>query len=91
MITNATVTITTDFSLIFMQGYEADNANIDLLRLKNFTIGTKLKDEEVAGPGCLDRIAGLVGTIAPFVSLPRLSAFFPLVHESRGSDEQHQS
>jgi Conserved hypothetical protein (DUF2461) len=53
---------------MFMQGYEADNPNIELLRLKNFTIGTKLKDEEVIGPGCLDRIAGLVGTMSPFVS-----------------------
>jgi Conserved hypothetical protein (DUF2461) len=62
-----------------VQGYDADNPNIDLLRLKNFTIGTKLKDEEVAGPGCLDKIAGLVGTMAPFVSLPRFSASFRLV------------
>ncbi len=38
------------------------------MRLKNFTIGRKLKDEEVVGPGCLDRIASLVGTMAPFVS-----------------------
>lgn len=53
-----------------MQGYAADHPNIELLRLKNFTIGRKLKDEEVVGPGCLDRIVGLVGTMAPFVSPP---------------------
>lgn len=50
------------------QGYDADNPNIDLLKLKNFTIGRKLKDEEVVGPGCLDRIATLVGTMSTFVS-----------------------
>lgn len=51
-----------------MQGYEANHPNIELLRLKNFTIGKKLKDEEVVGPRCLDRIAGLVGIMASFVS-----------------------
>ena len=64
---------------MYTQGYDADNPNIELLRLKNFTVGTKLKDEEVAGPGCLEKIAGLVGIMAPFVSLPHLSAFFQFV------------
>lgn len=40
-------------------------------------MGTKLKDEEVIGPGCLDKIANLVGTMAPFVSCPHLSGFLP--------------
>lgn len=62
-----------------MQGYEADNPNIEFLRLKNFTIGRKLKDEEVLGPGFLDTIAGLVGTMAPFVSL---ILFLPLFNLS---------
>ena len=53
-----------------MQGYDADNPNIELLRLKNFTIGRKLKDEEVVGSGGLDKIAGLVGIMTPFVSSP---------------------
>jgi len=52
------------------QGYGADNPNIELLRLKNFTIGKTLEDKEVVAPGGLDRIAGLVGTMAPFVSSP---------------------
>jgi Conserved hypothetical protein (DUF2461) len=71
-----------------MQGYEADNPNIEFLRLKNFTIGRKLKDEEVLGPGSLDIIAGLVGTMAPFVSLILFFASFQFVEESRGSDDQ---
>jgi Conserved hypothetical protein (DUF2461) len=62
-----------------MQGYEANNPNIEFLRLKNFTIGRKLKDEEVLGPGSLDIIAGLVGTMAPFVSL---ILFLPLFNLS---------
>ena len=55
--------------LIFgLQGYEADNPNINLLRLRNYTIGKKLKDGEVLGPGGLDRIAILIGVLEPFVS-----------------------
>jgi Conserved hypothetical protein (DUF2461) len=56
------------FAKYHMQGYEADNPNIEFLRLKNFAIRKQLKDDEVVGPGCLERIAGLVGTMAPFVS-----------------------
>lgn len=62
-----------------MQGYQADHPNIELLRLKNFTIGRKLDDEEITEPGFLGRIAGLVGTMAPFVSAPLLSAAFQFV------------
>jgi len=39
-----------------------------LLKLRNYTIGKKLKDEEVLGAGGLDRIAGLIGILTPFVS-----------------------
>lgn len=50
------------------KGYEKDNPNIELLKLRNYTIGKKLKDEEVLGPGGLWRIAGLIGILTPFVS-----------------------
>ena len=50
------------------KGYETDNPNIDLLKLRNYTIGKKLKDEEVLGPGGLGRIAALIGILTPFVS-----------------------
>jgi uncharacterized protein (DUF2461 family) len=51
-----------------MQGYDADNPNIELLRLRNFTIGKKVSDEEVTSPNGLDTIVDLIGTMAPFVS-----------------------
>lgn len=38
------------------------------MRLKNYTIGRKLKDEEVLGPGGLNRIAELIRSLLPFVS-----------------------
>lgn len=50
------------------KGYEKDNPNIDLLKLRNYTIGKKLKDEEVLGPGGLGRIVELIGILTPFVS-----------------------
>ncbi|KAL9131142.1 MAG: hypothetical protein Q9217_000843 [Psora testacea] len=48
--------------------YDADNPNIALLRLRNYTVGKKLKDDEVLDKGGLDRIAGLIGILTPFVS-----------------------
>lgn len=60
----------------YAQGYEADHPNIDLLKLKNFTVGKKLPDEEVVGPRGLQRIADLVSCMVPFVSLPPSSALF---------------
>lgn len=50
-----------------MQGYSADNPNILLLRLRNFTIGKNLADEEILGQGGLVRIADLIGVLTPFV------------------------
>ena len=54
--------------MMTFQGYEADNPNIELLRLRNYTIGRKLKDDEVLGPGGLARISELIGLLTPFVS-----------------------
>ena len=50
--------------------YEADHRDIALLRLRNFTIGRKLKDEEIVGEGGLERVVELIGCLVPFVSLP---------------------
>lgn len=50
------------------QGYDADNPNIDLLRLRNFTIGKKISDEEVISPNGLDTIVDLICAMIPFVS-----------------------
>ncbi|CBX93066.1 hypothetical protein LEMA_P039670.1 [Plenodomus lingam JN3] len=45
--------------------YAHDHKDIELLRLRSFTIGTKLADHEVVGPGGLDRIAELVRLMVP--------------------------
>jgi hypothetical protein len=55
-------------SLRNTQGYDKHHADIELLRLKNFTLGTRLSDDEVLGARALDRISGLVRAMVPFVS-----------------------
>lgn len=49
------------------KGYEATNPNLPLLRLRNYTVGRRLRDEEVVGEGGVERIAGLVAGLVPFV------------------------
>ena len=51
-----------------LKGFNADNKNIDLLRLRNYTIGRKLTDEDVLGADGISRIADLAGVLTPFVS-----------------------
>lgn len=53
-----------------LQGYEADNANIQLLRLRSFTIGRPISDPEIMAADAQHRIAALVGVMEPFVSPP---------------------
>ncbi|OJK02039.1 hypothetical protein ASPACDRAFT_40861 [Aspergillus aculeatus ATCC 16872] len=50
------------------KGYDADNENIQLLRLRSFTIGRPLSDEELLSPNVQDRIAALVEIMEPFVT-----------------------
>ncbi|KAG8629671.1 hypothetical protein KVT40_003536 [Elsinoe batatas] len=49
------------------QGYAKDHVDIGLLRLKNFTIGRQLTDEEVVSPGFLELVADLMGVMKPFI------------------------
>ncbi|KAL8933006.1 MAG: hypothetical protein Q9211_006016 [Gyalolechia sp. 1 TL-2023] len=49
------------------KGYDAENPNIALLRLRNYTLGRKLKDEEVVGDKAPERIAHLMGVLMPFI------------------------
>lgn len=50
------------------QGFDADHTNIELLRLKNFTIGRKFADEEILGKGSLEKICTSIKCLLPFVS-----------------------
>ncbi len=72
-----------------IQGYDADNPNIDLLRLRNYTIGKKLKDDEVLGPGGLARITELIGVLTPFVSYLN-SVVMPDENPSSDDEEEEE-
>ncbi|OQD94619.1 hypothetical protein PENSOL_c025G00754 [Penicillium solitum] len=50
------------------KGYEADNKNIKLLRLRSFTIGKPIPDDELTGDDAQEKIATLVGAMEPFVT-----------------------
>ncbi|KAE8349926.1 hypothetical protein BDV28DRAFT_140147 [Aspergillus coremiiformis] len=50
------------------KGYDLDNENIRLLRLRSFTIGRPLTDEELMSPNAPDKIAALIGIMEPFVT-----------------------
>ncbi|KAF2277632.1 uncharacterized protein EI97DRAFT_396570 [Westerdykella ornata] len=69
------------------KGYDKEHADIELLRLKNFTLGTKLSDDEVVGSRGLERIAGLIASMVPFITYLN-SIVMPDEAESSGSSEQ---
>lgn len=52
----------------YLQEYDGDHAEIDLLRLRNYTIGRKLADTEVIGESGRERVAQLLTALQPFVS-----------------------
>ncbi|KAL4781587.1 hypothetical protein BJX76DRAFT_13035 [Aspergillus varians] len=50
------------------KGYEYDNENIQLLRLRSFTIGKRLPDEDLLSPAAQEKIVALIGIMEPFVT-----------------------
>ncbi|KAJ5824841.1 Conserved hypothetical protein CHP02453 [Penicillium robsamsonii] len=50
------------------KGYEADNKNIKLLRLRSFTIGKPIADDELTGDDAQEKITALVRIMEPFVT-----------------------
>ncbi|KAA8643446.1 DUF2461 domain-containing protein [Aspergillus tanneri] len=50
------------------KGYDVDNENIQLLRLRSFTIGKPLMDGELLSPNAQDKIVALIGIMEPFVT-----------------------
>ena len=51
------------------KGYDGDHKDIFLLRLRSFVIGRKLTDAEVTSSDFVDRLAGLLDIMRPYVSL----------------------
>ncbi|QKX57050.1 uncharacterized protein TRUGW13939_04158 [Talaromyces rugulosus] len=50
------------------KGYNQDNPNIELLRLRSFTVGKALPDDVFLGPNAQERIGNLIEVLVPFVS-----------------------
>ena len=50
------------------KGYEADNPNIELLRLRSFTMGRRLPDSEILGAKYINMVAETIQLMLPFVS-----------------------
>ncbi|KAI1626710.1 hypothetical protein EDD37DRAFT_676358 [Exophiala viscosa] len=50
------------------KGYDADNPNIEMLRLRNFTLGKAIPDEKVLSEHGLQNILDLIGVLVPFVT-----------------------
>ncbi|KAK5090851.1 hypothetical protein LTR05_001028 [Lithohypha guttulata] len=50
------------------KGYDVDHPNIELLRLKNFTVGQNVSDDDILSSGGLGRILELIRVMQPFVA-----------------------
>ncbi|EAW08871.1 uncharacterized protein ACLA_098130 [Aspergillus clavatus NRRL 1] len=52
----------------YWRGYDVDNQNIELLRLRSFTIGKPLADSELMASNAQEKIAAIIAVMEPFVS-----------------------
>ncbi|KAH2610337.1 hypothetical protein KXW93_001921 [Aspergillus fumigatus] len=68
------------------KGYEADNENIELLRLRSFTIGKPLFDSEFMASNVQERITALIGVMEPFVTYLNSVVMPDPVDEDSGSE-----
>ncbi|KAF7182661.1 hypothetical protein CNMCM7691_002322 [Aspergillus felis] len=68
------------------KGYEADNENIELLRLRSFTIGKPLSDSEFMASNVQERIAAIIGVMEPFVTYLNSVIMPDLVDQDTGSE-----
>ncbi|KAL1956399.1 hypothetical protein VTO42DRAFT_7382 [Malbranchea cinnamomea] len=69
------------------KGYPADHRDIELLRLRSYTLSKKLRDEELLGPDAQDRLAHLVGILVPFVTWIN-SVVMPDPNDDDSGDEE---
>jgi uncharacterized protein (TIGR02453 family) len=51
------------------QGYTADNPAINYLKMKSFTVGTKLEDKELTAKGSVSKCVGVFTAMRPLVDL----------------------
>ncbi|KAJ5030719.1 hypothetical protein J3E73DRAFT_378712 [Bipolaris maydis] len=68
------------------KGYDHDHKDIDLLRLRNFTIGRTIADEEIVGTGGLERVAEVI-TYLNSVVMPDEDTSGSSSEDEDGADE----
>ena len=61
-----------------------------LLRLRNFTLKTNLKDDEVVGPKGIKRIADLMGVIEPFITYLNTIVMPDVADDASDDDEEEE-
>ncbi|KAI6791388.1 hypothetical protein KC367_g2980 [Hortaea werneckii] len=50
------------------KGYDADHVDIDLLRLRNYTMGKSMSEEELTGGNGLENVVNLFMHLKPFIT-----------------------
>ncbi|KAF2773684.1 hypothetical protein EJ03DRAFT_245772, partial [Teratosphaeria nubilosa] len=51
------------------KGFDSNHQDLDLLRLRNYTLGRRLADQELLGPSGLARVVELFRVLKPFITL----------------------
>ncbi|KAH9885494.1 hypothetical protein F4778DRAFT_760504 [Xylariomycetidae sp. FL2044] len=69
------------------KGFHPDHRDIQLLKLRNYTVGTKLRDEDVIGDGAQEKIMEVVGAMVQFVTFLN-SVVMPDPGDDSDSDEE---
>lgn len=60
------------------QGFPKDHPEISLLRLRSFTVGRHLTDDEVSNSGFLHQAVDLLSKIEPLVCIAKFSIPMPV-------------
>ncbi|KAF2098125.1 hypothetical protein NA57DRAFT_76920 [Rhizodiscina lignyota] len=70
------------------KGYDPEHKDIELLRLRSFTIHKKLSDDEVLDTNSLARVSELISCLVPFITYLN-SVVMPDQAEEPGSDDEN--
>nr|POE59357.1 hypothetical protein CFP56_24626 [Quercus suber] len=70
----------------WLVGYAADHPEIELLKLRNYTLGTKIHNEQILGAGGMDFVLKLMTCMKPFVTYLN-SVVMPDERDTDESDE----
>ncbi len=52
---------------VCLQGYSPEHKNIELLKLRNFTVGTKIPDSHFTAEDSLEKMGEIIGAMVGYV------------------------